>query len=303
MTLTAVILLIISAFAHTGWNLIGKSKSPCPEFLLLANTVGALCLTPILLKYGYVVAQFTPKVWLLIVLTGLFQAVYYAGLANAYRVGDMSVAYPLMRSIPVVLVMLVNLMLGRTDDLSFLAIIGIAMVALGGCILPVERLKDWNLKKVLQTSTLLALVAAVGTCGYSIIDDRALRILKDTLDVYRHGMPWWTLVYAMIEGLSSSVWLAIFVLVSRDRRRSLARVVQHQFGHAALTGIGIFAAYSLVLVAMLFARNVSYVVAFRQLSIPLGTMLGITILNEPRYKMKFVGVGIMLAGLLLVAVK
>ena len=54
---------------------------------------------------------------------------------------------------------------------------------------------------------------------------------------------------------------------------------------------------------MLFARNVSYIVAFRQLSIPLGTMLGVTILKEPRYKMKFVGMGIMLAGLLLVTFK
>jgi hypothetical protein len=38
-----------------------------------------------------------------------------------------------------------------------------------------------------------------------------------------------------------------------------------------MDGVGIYACYILVLVAMAFARDISFVVTFRQMSIPLGT--------------------------------
>ncbi len=79
--------------------------------------------------------------------------------------------------------------------------------------------------------------------------------------------------------------------------RSIAHL---HWGRAALTGAGIFGAYVLVLLAMSLVSNVSYVVAFRQLSIPLGAVLGVLVLKEPRYPTKFVGVAIMFVGLVLV---
>ena len=71
--------------------------------------------------------------------------------------------------------------------------------------------------------------------------------------------------------------------------------------HAVLAGVAIHLAYTMVLVSLAFARNVSYVVGVRQLSIPLGAMLGILVLKEAPYRPKLVGVGIMFAGLILVA--
>ena len=64
-----------------------------------------------------------------------------------------------------------------------------------------------------------------------------------------------------------------------------------------MVGIGIYLAYTLVLVAMGFVTNVSYVVAFRQLSIPLGAALGILLLKEPPYRPKLVGIAVAFAGL------
>ena len=51
-----------------------------------------------------------------------------------------------------------------------------------------------------------------------------------------------------------------------------------------------------------FVTNVSYVVAFRQISIPLGALVGVFALKEPRYRPKFAGVLIMFAGLILVGI-
>ena len=49
------------------------------------------------------------------------------------------------------------------------------------------------------------------------------------------------------------------------------------------------------------AATVRYVVAFRQLSIPIGVLLGILLLREPAYRPKLVATVVMVAGLLLTA--
>ncbi|MCY3759412.1 MAG: drug/metabolite transporter, partial [Acidobacteria bacterium] len=58
----------------------------------------------------------------------------------------------------------------------------------------------------------------------------------------------------------------------------------------------------LILAAMTWSHNVSYVVAFRQISIPLGALLGIFWLKEPLPLPKAIGLLILLIGLILVAV-
>ena len=50
-----------------------------------------------------------------------------------------------------------------------------------------------------------------------------------------------------------------------------------------------------------FSKNISYVVAFRQLSIPLGAALGILVLKEPARAPKIAGVAVIFVGLMLVA--
>ena len=65
-------------------------------------------------------------------------------------------------------------------------------------------------------------------------------------------------------------------------------------------GIGIYLTYSLALISMAFVTNVSYVVAFRQLSIPLGVMLSVWLLKEPAHIPKLVAVVVMLLGLIFV---
>ena len=65
-------------------------------------------------------------------------------------------------------------------------------------------------------------------------------------------------------------------------------------------GAGIYGAYTLVLIAMTFATHVSYVMAFRQLSIPLGASLGMFILKEPSPWPKRLGVATVFAGVVLV---
>jgi len=300
MTATAIILLLISAFLHAGWNLLGKWHSPTVAAFLLATWVGALCLSPIVIVYKETFRYFPGQCWWLVLVAGLCQTIYYAGLAGAYKTGDMSIAYPLARSSPVILVTVTtSILLGKVDQISRQCLYGIVLVVLGGFLLPMQRFHDVRIRNYLNASCLLALLAAGGTTGYSIIDDEALRLLRHapnvTLKVWQV-----TLIYAFFEALSSSFWLTLLVLGRKQERYMFRHIVTTRPGSAALMGIGIYLTYSLVLISMAFVANVSYVVAFRQLSIPLGVILSVLILKEPAYLPKFVAVTVMFIGLVLV---
>ena len=296
-----MVLIMISAFMHAGWNLLSKSQRPSTAFFLVASVSGALLLSPLLVVYYDTVAHGIPaRVWILLLATGFFMALYYACLAGAYRAGDMSIAYPLARSSPVIVVSVVTLMLGRADQVSGLCIVGIVLVV-GGCFLiPLQRFTDLRLTNYLNATCGLALLAAVGTSGYSILDDEALRQLRTSAQV-TIGNTQVTLVYACLEALAASLWLTMFVAVRRKSRTALRQVLHANARHAVLTGMAISLTYGLVLISLAFTTNLSYVVGFRQLSIPLGATAGILVLKETLHAPKFAGVTIMLIGLIMLA--
>ena len=68
-----------------------------------------------------------------------------------------------------------------------------------------------------------------------------------------------------------------------------------------LTGGWITVTYALVLLAMAYADDVSYVVAFRQISIPMGVGMGIFFLREPAGSAKLVGTLTLVVGVLFIA--
>ncbi len=301
MTLTAVVLLLISAIIHAGWNLLGKREHPTSAFLLVANTLGCLCLLPVLAWHGRALAEFSPRVWALIGVTGICQTVYYAALAGAYRSGDMSVAYPLARSLSIVFVTIFTQLAGQGERLNNQTILGIVLIVAGSFVLPMTRFGDLQWKNYFQPSTLLAAAAALGTAGYSIIDDGALRLLRESCGPTT-GDTAITLLYSFCAGIISSLWFAVFVLMNKSERANLRQVLRARVRPATLTGIGIYLGYCLALISMAYVSNVSYVVAFRQLSVPLGALLGVIVLKEARAAPKFVGVAIMFVGLVLVGI-
>ncbi len=280
--------------------------------MLLANTLGSLLLLPALFLYGGSLRGYSAKIWVYLALTGLFQAVYYLGLANAYRCGDMSIAYPLLRAIPVLMVAGLTALLQTGSALSSLAVSGMVIVVLSCLVLPMQRFSEIRLKNYWNLVSLFALLAACGTTGYTLVDSEALKLARSAAaPLPGAGV---TAVYALIEGLITSAWLGVLIFIPKiwmhptelggwhppPQRFALRRTEWKSFLQALQMGAGIYAAYTLVLVAMGYVSNVSYAIAFRQLSIPLGAMLGITMLREPRPLTKMVGILGVFLGLVLV---
>jgi hypothetical protein len=179
MSLTAIVLLVISACMHAGWNFVGKRQYPTTGFFLVANWVGIACISPVLL-YSWEKLVFIPQsVWILSVVGGSFYSLYCAALAAAYRAGDLSIAYPLSVSSPVIFVTATTLALGKGQDIVGWTLIGIVTVALGCFILPMKRFGEFRIRNYLNACCVFGCLSGVGIAGMTMADYEALRRLRD----------------------------------------------------------------------------------------------------------------------------
>jgi drug/metabolite transporter (DMT)-like permease len=299
MSPIAVILLLMSAFTHAGWNFISKREHPTLSFYLVANIFGTLCVLPILYFYRSHIGVIPTPVWVYVTISGFCLAVYMALLAGAYRYGDLSIAYPIARSLPVVIVTAGALIIGRDTLPRWPYYIGMIFVV-GGCILlPLISIRDFSIKKFINVSCLLAVLSAIFISGYTIVDHEALRFLREQSGSFFNPINA-TLIYMALEAITSSIWKGILVFISRKERGNFIVVMREFKGAAAMTGIGIYFTYGLVLALMNYVSNIGYVAIFRQLSIPLGAIFGIILLKESKYPPKILGIIIIVLGLVFV---
>ena len=237
---------------------------------------------------------------LLLAMTGLCEAIYFISLSAAYRSGDMSIAYPLARSSPVIIVTLATFLLGQGNQISIQCVTGVILIFGGSIVLPMHHFADFRFKNYFNLTCLFALCTALATTGYLMVDFTALRLLRESPDISL-GPIGIGLSYVSLEFFITALWLGIYTVPLQRGRKELFHVFKTRMRPAVLTGMSILLPYSLVLIAMAYVSNVSYVVAFRQLSIPLGVIFGVMFLKESRFIPKFIGTIIIFIGLVLVA--
>ena len=108
MSLVAISLAILSACIHALWNFYTKKSHPNASFFLIATLTGALMFSPILIVHSDTLLHHIPdRVWMLLIIAGLFMALYFISLARAYKEGELSIAYPIARAMPIIIVLAV----------------------------------------------------------------------------------------------------------------------------------------------------------------------------------------------------
>ena len=300
MSSTVIVLVLISAILNVCWNLMMKRGNSTLAFYLLATVFGGLCLLPLYVPILPKLAHVPQQVWWALLATGLFQLIYIIGLTGAYRAGDISVAYPILRSLPPVLVAMAAIPLARADHISLLCWVGVVGILVGGAMLPIRCFRDFSLRNYVNACCALAMLSAIGGAGYSLADDFAVRALREnqhmSLNAVQAG-----LLYIPLQVSSVIVFLGPWVLLRREERKQFVHLLKAGKKTAAAAGICMYPGYALVLVAYAFAADPSYVVGFRQVSIPLSVMGGVFFFGEQGSAPKFVGVSLIFIGVLLVA--
>ena len=300
MTLISVSLIILSAIIHAGWNLaLKKENDHSLFFVVMFSFISALCSIPIFIIFHKSLQTIPTTVFFIAIASGFFMAIYTYTLNISYHYGEISLAYPLVRSLPIIFVAVITTALSIGKPLSIASIIGMIIIMIGCFILPTTSIKDLKLKNYINLTTLFAVIAALGTTGYSIFDDLSISSLnKAVIPSVLNA----TFVYAAVEFICTFSWLFLLTILFKRNEFKQIFYVKHKIRSAAIVGIGSFLGYFIILIAMSFVTNVSYVVAFRQLSIPLGAILGMIIFKETKTAFKIGGIIILFIGLVIVAV-
>src|SRR5438132_14298866 len=94
MELGAILLLLIAAVVHSGWNLLAKKSTDKQAFLWLGLIASVVIFG---VPAWYLYSPIPAAGWLLILFSGSLEAVYFLLLSRAYQQGDLSLVYPLAR--------------------------------------------------------------------------------------------------------------------------------------------------------------------------------------------------------------
>ncbi len=98
MTPIALALVLSAAVIHAGWNLLAKKTGGDIHFALLTTVAVVVIWSPVGLWFAWREAGgYGALQWGLIAASGAIHVLYYLCLLRGYRLGDLSVVYPLAR--------------------------------------------------------------------------------------------------------------------------------------------------------------------------------------------------------------
>jgi drug/metabolite transporter (DMT)-like permease len=280
MTLLTFFMVVLSAFLHAGWNFSAKKVSGNFSVIYIGSSIAGLSalmlffffppkLSEIAVGYPYMLAS------------GLITAAYFLVVSKIYEVGDISVVYPISRGSGVVFtVIAAALILG--EKITLIAIASILLICSGTVILSFKGL----VRGKAYLDLLLAGLVGMLLCAGSIVDKKAMTLVNPYM-------------YICNMYLLSSVFITPFMIITR--RAELMLALKNQLKYSVIIGMGSLCSYLIVLFALKMAP-LSYIIAVREVSVVIGSILGFLFLNETFTYRKGLGISIIVSGLVLLKV-
>lgn len=285
MTPLAIALVLVSALLHAGWNLFGKSSADKSAFFFAQGlTTLALCGPAVAVLWP--AHPIPPLGWLCVALSAAAHAGYALFLVKAYEVGDLSVAYPISRSAPA-LVLVWEVTLGH-QRLSVWGIAGAVLAVIGALAVQWPLFRQRGLRNVLSADvTRYALVTAVFIAAYTIVDKLGVAQV--------HPFVFLVLILAG----EFPVFAIRMGAATGKRLRS-----EWQLSWRTIVTTAIVGPFSYLLILWaLSTAPATYVLSLRQTSIVFGVLLGRLVLGEVGSRYPFIGAVIITIGGLLISLR
>ncbi len=272
MSTTVLLVVIATAFLHAVWNLGSRHYRERPGFVWAIGLWSGIW-SVVFLPFTFREIEWTGVVFACGIFSAFALSVYYTCLAKAYRTGDISLVYPLIRSSPLWVAIIALIFLGET--LSLLAWLGLVLTLLGVLVLPLGRIQIGSLaadRRTRRLAVIFAVCASFGTCGYTLSD-------KIAMDAAAIG----PLAGVALTAISSVVKMGFWAVLDPKARVGFEwhRLSVPGMSPFAVAGFGlcIFAAYAGVICALIYA-DAGRVLAVNNLSVVLGAIGGIIFFKE-----------------------
>ena len=272
MSFEALMLVVSGALLHALWNLFAKKASGGLAFVWLFGVISILVAAP----FGAVSwvnnsHQLGLAAWVAIVSSAVVHLAYSLVLQRGYIVSDFSIVYPLAR--------------GTGPLFSVVGAIIVAIIL--GIFLISGSPRLFVASDKVFTGVMWGCVTGLFIGLYTLIDGWAVKALGIAPVLY----------YVLGLGLRT-VMLAPLALKQRQTLRQ-----QWQDNKRYIIAVGVLSplAYTLVLFAMTKAK-LSYVAPVREVSMLAGLFFGVRLLREALSTSRVIGMLIMVAGVVLLAV-
>jgi len=285
MDLTITVMVLVSAALHPLWNaLIKRQERADGAYIGLVSMVLMLAFIHATVA-GYDLSTGI-KVWPLIVISVMAQLLYGTSLIITLRHGDLSSYYPIVRSSPLIIVILGVLFLGQSYSWSLLG--GIACVLVGAFALQYRRgshlLDD-------PRTLMFAILAMIGSGIYSIVDARAMQSVEAPVLLFWVDiccLPCYMILHRYF-GLPGTRYADLFVWLKNP---------------LLFIGIGVicYLSYILILSAYAMGGDVAAVTSVRQASIPISVILGGLMFREGSMLRRFAASCLLAFGIVVIVV-
>ncbi|MFD9891717.1 EamA family transporter [Amycolatopsis sp. NPDC059027] len=282
MIVVAVLLVLVAAFAHAGWNVVAKRMGASGTlFVFSYMAVGSVVVLPLGLGTLLLGGPVDLGRWAVSAAVGTcLQLSYYLLLQRAYRTAELSVVYPLSSgAAPVFAITAAVLVLGERPGV--LALLGAATVIAGVLVITVDR----SPAPVNRAATLAAL-------GFGLLIGlaNAVATLWDKHVVSGFGISPLLVFWGVSVG---EVLVLSPVALSRIRR--LRELWAGHWRNILLVGVLVPAAYVLVLFAIRLAP-VSVIAPVKELSIVTAVLGGWYFLGEQQLHRRVAGSLVVMGG-------
>jgi drug/metabolite transporter (DMT)-like permease len=284
LTAWAITLILGAAFIHATWNFLAKRASGHATFTWLFAALSALLYTP--LAVAVIVFNETtisPVQVGFMAGSAALHTVYFLLLNQGYRVGDLSLVYPLARGTgPLLSTMAAILFLGERP--TTLALTGGLLIVAGVVVLTSKPSKRSQGKT--QRAVGYALLTGTFIAGYTLWDKQAVSVFFIPPLVLEWG-----------ANLGRALLLTPLALRHRDKV-----IIEWQTHRFEAFGVALLAplSYIFVLMALQFTP-VSYVAPAREISILIGAAMGARLLGEGDVRRRLAGASAMMLGVVALA--
>ncbi len=267
------LLVLLAAALHATWNAIVKS-SPHKLFDTVAITTGAAVICGFALPF---IAPPAQAAWPWLGASVALHTVYFLAVAGAYRWGDLSLAYPLMRGLAPLIVALVGV-LTLDDPVSLAMWLGIGLIC-AGILMPALSQRQVQSRQ----GTFIAVGNAFVIAVYTLVDGVGTRLSGDPL--------------SYCEWLFFLSAFPILALALAVERRGAWQHARSRWKVGLFGGGFSVAAYGIVLWAMTQAP-VAAVAALRETSVIIAAAIGTLFFREPVAAIRIAGAVLVAAGVI-----
>lgn len=281
MTYQTLNIILIAAICHASWNIMAKSSTHSDTLLWLQMLIANIVLTPAIFSM-YSIPQW--KAWPTLLASGILQVLYYMFLAKCYKIGNLSVVYPLVRGSAPVFVYLFSFLLG-IEQFSLTVMIAIFLIVFGIYLVNMPKLSLQDLLAPIKTliqdkSTRFSMLTGIMIAAYTLVDKQNVTYCEPLLVYY-------------IISVIPCLLMAPRIIMKHEIKDELSG-----YGWLRAAGVSLFTflGYYLVLFAM-SKVEASYVSSIREISVVFVVIFQSILNKDKEFQPKILGAILIFCGI------